>query len=117
MLSVLAIQKGGDVAPQACLSGSRRRHQDAGSYDNIPHNGRLKMVNRRIADEKVWSLISAFLKAGYMENWHYHQTYSGTPQGGIISPLLCNIFLHQLDEYMVALGANEVQTKQEANLR
>lgn len=52
-----------------------------------------------------------------MENRHYHKTYSGTPQGGIISPLLCNIFLHQLDEYMDHLGANKVQSKKEANLR
>jgi RNA-directed DNA polymerase len=88
-----------------------------GCFDNIPHNGIMKAVARRIADGRVLSLVSAFLKAGYMENWQYHQTYSGTPQGGIISPLLCNIFLHQLDEYMEGLGANEVQTKKESNLR
>jgi hypothetical protein len=88
-----------------------------GCFDNIPHNGLLNMVARRIADGKVVSLISAFLKAGYMENWQYHQTYSGTPQGGIISPLLCNIFLHQLDEYMETLGANKVQTKREQHQR
>lgn len=88
-----------------------------GCFDNIPHNGLLKAVARRIADEKVLSLVSAFLKAGYMEHWQHHQTYSGTPQGGIISPLLCNTFLHQLDEYMEGLGANRVQTKREQNLR
>ena len=88
-----------------------------GCFDNIPHNGLLRAVARRIADGKVLSLPSAFLKAGYMEKWQYHQTYSGTPQGGIISPLLCNIFLHQLDKYMVESGANEGQTKQEGNLR
>src|SRR6266446_1980957 len=84
-----------------------------GCYDNIPHNGLLEAVARRIADGKVMSLISAFLKAGYMEKRQFHTTYSGTPQGGIISPLLCNIFLHQLDEYMETLGANIVQTKRE----
>jgi hypothetical protein len=52
-----------------------------------------------------------------MEDWRYHQTYSGTPQGGIISPLLCNIFLHQLDEYLEGLGANKVQTKAEQKRR
>ena len=88
-----------------------------GCFDNIPHNGLLRAVARRIADGKVLSLVSAFLTAGYMENWQYHKTYSGTPQGGIISPLLCNIFLHQLDEYMESLGANEVQSKKEENLR
>lgn len=88
-----------------------------GCFDNIPHNGLLKAVARRIIDGKVMSLVSAFLKAGYMENWQFHKTYSGTPQGGIISPLLCNIFLHQLDEYMEALGANRVQTLRERDLR
>jgi len=43
----------------------------------------MKAVARRITDGKVLSLISAFLKAGYMENWQFHKTYSGTPQGGI----------------------------------
>jgi group II intron reverse transcriptase/maturase len=88
-----------------------------GCFDNIPHNGLLKAVARRIADGKVLSLVSAFLKAGYMENWQYHKTYSGTPQGGILSPFLCNIFLHQLDEYMESLGANKVQTSKEKDWR
>src|SRR5215510_756369 len=88
-----------------------------GCFDNIPHSGLLKAVARRIADGKILGLVSAFLKAGYMENWRYRQTYSGTPQGGIISPLLCNIFLHHLDQYMISLGANEVQTEKEKNLR
>src|SRR5215831_20023149 len=88
-----------------------------GCFDTIPHNGLLKAVARRIADGKVLSLVSAFLKAGYMENRQYHQTYSGTPQGGIIRPLLCNIFLHQLDEYMVGLEANRVKTKKEEKRR
>ena len=57
-----------------------------GCFDNFPHNGLLKAVARRIADGKVLGLISVFLKAGYMEDWHYHQTSSGTPQGGIVSP-------------------------------
>ena len=52
-----------------------------------------------------------------MENWQFHKTHSGTPQGGIISPLLCNVFLHQLDVYMETLGAKRVQTKTESNLR
>jgi len=59
-----------------------------GCFDNIPHDGLLRAVARRIADGKVLSLVSAFLKAGYMENWQFHNTYSGTPQGGIASPLL-----------------------------
>lgn len=89
-----------------------------GCFDNIPHERLLEAVRRRVADEKVLSLIGRFLKAGYVEEWMYHRTYSGTPQGGIVSPLLCNIFLHQLDEYMVReLKANRRQTSQESYRR
>lgn len=40
------------------------------------------------------------MKAGYMEDWNYHNTYSGTPQGSIISPILANIYLNELDKFM-----------------
>ena len=86
-----------------------------GCFDNISHEKLVCAVSRRIADEKILSLIRKFLRAGYMEDWVYHQTYSGTPQGGIVSPLLCNIFLHELDELMVkTLNANRTQTRKEA---
>lgn len=88
-----------------------------GCVDNIPHHGLLKAGARRIADGKVLSLVSALLRAGYMENWQYHRPYSGTPPGGISSPLLGNLFLHQLEAYRDSLGANRVQTKREAHLR
>jgi retron-type reverse transcriptase len=90
----------------------------SGCDDNIPHDGLMRAVQRRIADQEVLALIKRFLKAGYMEDWRSHQTYSGTPQGGIASPLLCNIFLHHLDDYVVhTLGANRLQTKQESHRR
>jgi group II intron reverse transcriptase/maturase len=89
-----------------------------GCFDNIPHGKLMKAIQKRVADGKVLHLIRAFLAAGYMEEWQYHKTYSGTPQGGGLSPLLCNIFLHQLDEYMMrTLRANETQTRREANAR
>jgi group II intron reverse transcriptase/maturase len=89
-----------------------------GCFDNIPHGHLMKAVEQRIADEKVLKLIRAFLAAGYLEQWQYHRTYSGTPPGGVLSPLLCNIFLHQLDEYVMRnLRANETQSKRESNAR
>ena len=54
-----------------------------GCYDNIPHDGLMRAVKRRIADQEVLTLIKRFLKAGYMEDWNFHKTYSGVPQGGI----------------------------------
>jgi group II intron reverse transcriptase/maturase len=87
-------------------------------YDTIPHSKLLQQVGRRVSDKKILSLIRAFLKAGYLEDWQYHRTYSGTPQGGIISPLLANIFLHQLDEFLIdELKANRGQTQKEVNSR
>ncbi|MBL8193095.1 MAG: group II intron reverse transcriptase/maturase [Blastocatellia bacterium] len=87
-------------------------------YDSIPTGALVKQIKRRIADEKVLQLIWRFLKAGYLEDWKYYTTYSGIPQGNIAGPLLCNIFLHQLDEFMVnELQANKVQSAKEARSR
>lgn len=61
------------------------------------------MLNNKIKDARITKLIYKFLKAGYLENWQYHKTYSGTPQGGIISPLLANIYLHELDKFVMKL--------------
>ncbi len=71
-----------------------------GCFDNIDHTVLLNILKRDIQDGRVIALIERFLKAGYVEEWDYHQTYSGTPQGGILSPLLSNIYLHELDRYI-----------------
>lgn len=85
-----------------------------GCYDNIPAGMLVNQIKRRIADEKVLQLIWRFLKAGYLEDWKYYTTYSGIPQGNIAGPLFCNIFLHQLDEFMVKeFEANKTQSKEE----
>lgn len=69
-------------------------------FDNIDHNILINILRERITDERFLRLIRKFLKAGYMEEWEFHKTYSGTPQGGIISPILANIYLDKLDKYI-----------------
>jgi group II intron reverse transcriptase/maturase len=88
-----------------------------GCYDNIPHGKLMGAIERRIADGKILHLIKAFLKTGYLEWRRYHATYSGTPQGAIVSPLLCNAYLHQLDQFFEQQGANRVQTRKELHRR
>ena len=71
-----------------------------GFFDNIDHNVMVGILRKRIKDERFLRLIRKFLNAGYMEDSQLHQSYSGTPQGGIISPILANIYLDQFDKYM-----------------
>lgn len=72
-----------------------------GFFDNINHDVMIKTLSERIADERFLRLIRKFLNAGYMEDWVFHKTYSGTPQGGVISPILANIYLDKLDKFMM----------------
>lgn len=74
-----------------------------GCFDNIDHAVLVGLLNNKIKDARITKLIYKFLKAGYLEDWQYHKTYSGTPQGGIISPLLANIYLHELDKFVMKL--------------
>lgn len=74
-----------------------------GCFDNINHAVLVGLLSNKIKDARITKLIYKFLKAGYLENWQYHKTYSGTPQGGIISPLLANIYLHELDKFVMEL--------------
>lgn len=71
-----------------------------GFFDNIDHEVLLNILNENIHDGRFLELIRRMLEAGYMEDWIYHKTYSGTPQGGIISPILANIYLNKLDEFV-----------------
>ncbi len=68
-----------------------------GAFDNIHHEILLKLMAQRIADQRLLNLVDRFLKAGVMEGSLFKSTEVGTPQGGICSPLLANIYLHQLD--------------------
>ena len=76
----------------------RGRHQ--GFFDNINHEVLINALRERIADERFIRLIRKFLNAGYVEDWKFHKTYSGTPQGGLISPILANIYLDKFDKYI-----------------
>lgn len=71
-----------------------------GFFDNINHEVLINTLRERIADERFIRLIRKFLNAGYIEDWKFHKTYSGTPQGGLISPILANIYLDKFDKYM-----------------
>ncbi|RKR82406.1 group II intron reverse transcriptase/maturase [Mucilaginibacter gracilis] len=71
-----------------------------GFFDNINHEVLINILKERIADERFIRLIRKFLNAGYVEDWVFHKTYSGTPQGGIISPILANIYLDKFDKYI-----------------
>lgn len=76
-----------------------------GYYDNIDHDILLGLLRRRIDDERMIRLIGRMLKAGYLEDWTFHRTFSGAPQGGVISPILANIYLHELDGFMAEVKA------------
>ncbi len=71
----------------------------------------ISILEKRISDERFLRLIRKFLNAGYLEDWTYHKTYSGTPQGGIISPMLANIYLDQLDRYYVNISNALIKVK------
>ena len=71
-----------------------------GCFDHIDHEILMTLLARNIRDDRFLKLVRQMLSVGYLEDWRYHQTYSGTPQGGVISPLLANIYLHELDEFV-----------------
>jgi len=79
-------------------------------FDVIPHHVLLNTLRKRIRDEHFLVLISKFLKAGVMLEGQLRNTYSGTPQGGTVSPILANIVLHEFDTWLeTAKGANPTQ--------
>jgi group II intron reverse transcriptase/maturase len=71
-----------------------------GYFDNIDHQILLGLLARKIDDWKFLKIIRQMLQAGYLENWEVQRTYSGTPQGGVVSPILANIYLHELDQFV-----------------
>jgi group II intron reverse transcriptase/maturase len=69
-------------------------------FGKIDHEILLGILAEKIHDNRFLRLIRNMLKAGYMEDWQYHDTLSGTPQGGVVSPMLSNIYLDKLDKYV-----------------
>lgn len=90
-------------------------------FDEISHKKLMQVLRKVIKDERLLALIWAFLKAGYMEEGQVHVRNTGTPQGGIASPLLANIFLHEMDKawwerYYGTLTQKQRQTRRKKGL-
>ena len=84
-------------------------------FDSVKHKRLIKSLKRRITDKKLLALIRQFLKAGVMEGTLFKPVYQGVPQGGIISPILANVYLHELDVHME--GYTGLSQKEKTNRR
>ena len=71
-----------------------------GCFDNIDHHILMNILRENIHDNRFLRLIEGALKAGYCEEWTYHPSLSGSPQGGIVSPILSNIYMDRLDRFV-----------------
>src|ERR1700730_6256496 len=69
-------------------------------FDTIDHSVLLAILGERLKDNRFLRLLSNLLRAGYLEDWKYHRTLSGSPQGGVVSPILSNIYLDRFDTYV-----------------
>jgi group II intron reverse transcriptase/maturase len=70
-------------------------------FDTLDHAVLMRILGEKLHDNRFLRLIENMLKAGYLEEWTWHATYSGSPQGGPISPLLSNIYLDRLDRFVI----------------
>lgn len=73
-------------------------------FDTLNHEFILKSVSRRVKDGSVLNLIKMFLESGIIDGNHFEASETGSPQGGVISPLLCNIYLDDFDQFMKSRG-------------
>jgi len=69
-------------------------------FGSLNHEVMVRILSEKICDNRFLRLIRQMLQAGYLEDWRYHETLSGAPQGGVVSPILSNIYLHQLDVFV-----------------
>jgi RNA-directed DNA polymerase len=92
----------------------------ASYYDTIPQRRLIKAIKKRVADRNIRDLLWKFLRAGVIDRGAFSETLTGTPQGGIASPLLANIYLHALDTYMESkhlnLSAGQRQRRRQKGL-
>jgi hypothetical protein len=69
-------------------------------FGSLDHEVMIRILSEKIHDNRFLRLTRNMLRAGYLEDWTWHATLSGSPQGGVVSPVLSNIYLHKLDEYV-----------------
>ena len=93
-------------------------------FDTIDHQQLLEILKGKIQDNRFLRLIQELLEAGYAENWKHNETYSGAPQGGVLSPILSNIYLDRFDKYVEKVltpvytnGKSRVENKEYRALR
>ncbi len=72
----------------------------AACFDSLDHSVMLSILGEKIHDGRFLRLMKGLFEAGYLEEWTYHATLSGTPQGGVVSPILSNIYLDRLDKFV-----------------
>lgn len=80
-------------------------------FDTINHDILIALLEKKIEDKRFIRLIKAMLDAGYLEDWAYHATYSGVPQGSICAPILANVYLHELDLFVKSMKARFTKGK------
>jgi RNA-directed DNA polymerase len=80
----------------------------ANCFEAIPHSGLMTAIEERISDRSVLKLFRAMLRAGVMQDGSVRRSVTGTPQGGVISPVLCNVYLHRLDRQWAARGHGQL---------
>jgi group II intron reverse transcriptase/maturase len=69
-------------------------------FGSLDHEIMVEILSEKIQDERFLRLVRSMLTAGYLEDWRWNATLSGAPQGGVVSPILSNIYLHKLDEHV-----------------
>jgi len=76
----------------------------ADCFEAIPHSGLMSAIEERVSDRHLLKLLRAMLRAGVMQDDAVHRDVTGTPQGGVLSPVLCNVYLHRLDRQWAKRG-------------